>query len=213
MANVSVWAGVGVAVQSALAAADTITSISKANPGVVTSTGHGINSGEYVILTVQGMHQVNNRVFRAANVAANTLELEGEDTTNYDTFTSGTMQMVTFGTTVSTVTGVTVSGGDFQKEPTTTIHDSQGSQIPTITNPLEFAMESIWDAADTALKALAQASALKQTRAVRFTFANGQKFLFNGYVGCNLSPGGSAPGKVITPLSFDVQSRGTFYAT
>jgi hypothetical protein len=208
-----VWAGVGVAVQSVLGADKTITAISKANPGSVTSTSHGIANGAYVLLTVQGMNQVNKRVFRVTNSLTNSFDLEGEDTTNYDTFVSGTANEITFGTNVVTVTGVTVSGGDFQKEPTTTIHDLQGSQIPTITNPLEFSMESIWDAADTALKALAQASALKQTRAVKITFANGQKFLFNGYVGANLSPGGSAPGKVTTPLSFDVQSRGTFYAT
>lgn len=213
MALVSVWAGVAVAVQSAIGANKTITAITKASTGVVSSTAHGIANGAYVLLTVQGMNQVNNRVFRVANTAANAFDLEGEDTTLYDTFTSGTAAEITFGTTVSTITGVTVSGGDFQKEPTTTIHDLQGSQIPTITNPLEFSMESIWDASDTALKALASASALKLTRAVRITFANSQKFLFNGYVGANLSPGGSAPGKVITPISFDVQSRGTFYAT
>lgn len=138
MPLISVWAGVAVAVQSAIGANKTITAISKANPGVVSSTSHGIANGAYVLLTIQGMNQVNNRVFRLANQAANTFELEGEDTTLYDTFTSGVAQEITFGTTLSTITGVTVSGGDFQKEPTTTIHDLQGSQIPTITNPLEF---------------------------------------------------------------------------
>jgi hypothetical protein len=213
MATVSLWAGVGVAVQSALIAADTITGITKANPAVVSSTAHGIANGAYVLLSVQGMHQINNRVFRVANQAANTFELEGEDSTLYDTFVSGTASEITFGTTVTTVTGVTVSGGEFEKEDITTIHDSTRSQIPTVASPTVFSMESIWDASDVALKALAAATAVRATRAVRITFSNGQKFLFNGYPGINLAPGGTAQGKVTTPLSFDAAARGTFYAT
>jgi hypothetical protein len=213
MATISVWAGVGVAVQSALAAPVAITAITKANPGVA-STASTPTAGDFVLLSTQGMHQVNNRVFRVGTVVpATSFQLEGEDTTNYDTFTSGTYTVITFGTTVTTITGVNVSGGDFRKEETTTIHDLQASQIPTVAEPQTFSMESIWDAADTALKAMASASALKQTRAVKITFANGQKYLFNGYVGATLAPGGTAQGKVITPLSFDQQARGTFYSS
>ena len=66
-------------------------------------------NGDFVVLTVVGMHQVNGRVFRVANVngAGNTFELEGENTTAYDTFTSGTAEVITFGTTAATFTGVT----------------------------------------------------------------------------------------------------------
>jgi len=79
--------------------------------------------------------------------------------------------------------------------------------------PTVFAMTSIWDASDAALKLLVTATALKSTRAVRITFSNGQKYLFNGYPGITLAPGGTAQTKVTTPLSFDAQARGTFYAT
>lgn len=211
--NISTWSNVAVAVQSALAAADTISAITKANPAVVTSTAHGLANGDYVLLSVQGMHQVDGRIFRVANQAANTFELEGVDSTLFDTFVSGSAQAITFGTTVTTVTGVQVSGGEFDKDETTTIHDAQRSQIPTVASPMAFSMESIWDVADAALIALEAASRAKTTRAVRITFSNGQKVLFNGYVGCTLVPTGTAPGKVVTPLSFDVQRRLTAYAT
>lgn len=211
--TVSVWSGVAVAVQSALGANKTITAITKANPGVASSTSHGIANGAYVLLTIVGMYQVHNRVLRVANQAANTFELEGEDTTNYGTFVSGFANEITFGTAISTVTGVTVSGGEFDKEDTTTIHDNQRSQIPTVASPTVFAMESIWDAGDASLKLLVAAADAKTTRAVRITFSNGQKYLFNGYPGATLAPGGTAQGKVITPLSFDAQARGTTYAT
>ena len=72
----SVWSNVQVAVQSALAAADTISAITKANPAVVTATAHGLANGDWVSLDVLGMHQLDKSVCRVANVTANTFELE-----------------------------------------------------------------------------------------------------------------------------------------
>ena len=124
MATVTKWSNVAVAMQSALAAADTITGITKASPGVATSTAHGLNNGDYVYLSINGMHQLNDRVVRVANVAANTFELEGIDTTSFDTFTSGTAEAVTFGTSITTATTVSSDGGGFDLIDTTTIHVS-----------------------------------------------------------------------------------------
>lgn len=77
-------------VSTAEAAADVITGITAANPGVVTSTSHGISAGSIVrIADVVGMVQVNNRAFVAGTVATNTLELKGVDTTDYTAYASG----------------------------------------------------------------------------------------------------------------------------
>ena len=113
MATTTKWSNVAVAMQSALAAADTITGITKASPGVVTSASHGLANGDYVFLSVQGMHQLNDRVVRVANVAANTFELEGVDTTLFDTFSSGTAELITFGTSITTAASISSSGGGF----------------------------------------------------------------------------------------------------
>ena len=212
MANVSLWSKVAVAIQSALASALTLTAITKANPGVVTSTAHGLANGDYVVLDVLGMHQVNGRVFRVANVAANTFELEGEDTTLYDTFSSGSAQAVTYGTTMTTATGLSASGGDFEFEDTTTIHDETRTQIPTVAAPAVYTFESIWDPSDAGLVALKAASDAKAKRAIRFTFANGQKVVFNGYVGANMLPLGSARAKVSTNVVITMHGRPTVYA-
>jgi hypothetical protein len=117
------WSGVALAVQSALAAADTITGITKADPGVVTATAHGLNNGDYVVLDVLGMHELDGRVFRVANKTNDTFELEGEDTTLYNTFVSGTAEAITFGVTVNTITDLSASGGDYDFIDTTTIHE------------------------------------------------------------------------------------------
>ena len=99
MADPIFWSNVGVDVQTALASALTITAISKASTGVVSYTGTDPTNGDYVLIAANGMTQVNDRIFRVANVngAANTFELEGETTTDYGTFTSGSFKVIIFG--------------------------------------------------------------------------------------------------------------------
>ena len=73
----------------------TITGITKANPGVVTSSSHGYSNGDTVVITgVVGMTEVNNKRFKVANVATNTFELQNIDgvnvnTSSHTTYTSG----------------------------------------------------------------------------------------------------------------------------
>lgn len=213
MANVSLWSNVGVAIQSALASPKTINSISKASPGVVNSTAHGYSNGDYVLLEVQGMTEVNNRVFRVASVATDTFQLEGENTTSYGTFSSGTAKKITFGTTLATATGLSASGGDFEFIDTTTIHDPVRSQIPGVANAATYTFESIWDVADAGLVALKAASDIKTQLAVRFSFANGQKVVFVGYVGATLLPVGNAQDKVTTQVVITMFGRPTTLST
>lgn len=66
----------------------TITGITVANPGVVTSAAHGYNNGEQVYINdVVGMTQVNGRRFTVANAAANTFEISS--TVGYTAYSSG----------------------------------------------------------------------------------------------------------------------------
>lgn len=213
MANITKWSNVAVAVQSALAAAKTITAITKANPAVVSSAAHGYSNGDYVLLAVQGMYQINYRVMRVAGVTTDSFQLEGEDSTNYATFVSGSCQKITFGTTLSTLTNINASGGDFDFIQTTTIHDSVKTQIPGLPNPSTYTFESFWDPSDAGLLALKSASDSQAQRAILFSFANGQKFVFNGYVGCSLSPTGSAQDLVKTSVVFTALGGPKAYAS
>jgi hypothetical protein len=150
MAIITKWSNVAVSVQSAIAATKTITAITKASPGVVSSTAHGYSNGDYVLLTISGMYQLNYRVMRVSAVATDSFSLEGEDTTNYSTFVSGTAQKITFGTTLATLTNINASGGDFDFIDTTTIHDSIKTQIPGLANPSTYSFELL-DLSDTGL--------------------------------------------------------------
>lgn len=214
MATARKWSNVSVAMQSALASALTITGITKANPGVVTSAAHGLSNGDYVFLSIQGMHQLDDRVARVAGVTTDTFQLEGIDTTNFDTFSSGTAEEITFGTSITTATSISASGGDFGFIDTTTIHGNQRTQIPDLPNASSFSFDNIWDVSDTGLLAMKTASDSQAKRAFKFTFGTGGQILvFAGYVGASLLPGGQAQGLVTTPTVITMNGSPTVYSS
>jgi Flp pilus assembly protein TadG len=76
----------------------TISGVTKASPGVVTANGHGLKNGDFVwVRDVSGMTQLNDRAYRVASSATNTLRLESfngsswstVNTSGYSTFKSG----------------------------------------------------------------------------------------------------------------------------
>lgn len=68
----------------------TITSITQANPAVVTAAGHDLLNGHIVWLQdVVGMTDVNDRPFVVSGVSGDTFELQGVDSTGYSAYTSG----------------------------------------------------------------------------------------------------------------------------
>ena len=71
----------------------TITAITQANPGVVTVSAIGslTNGDKIVIQSVAGMTEVNfdgSNIYTVANIAGNTFELSGINTTAYTAYTS-----------------------------------------------------------------------------------------------------------------------------
>lgn len=68
----------------------TITGVTQANPGVVTSAGHGFANGDEVLISgIAGMTQLNGNTYRVANVTANTFELQTTAGVNVDTSAYG----------------------------------------------------------------------------------------------------------------------------
>lgn len=216
MATPIFWSNVGIDVQTALGTVVTFTAISKANPGVVTYSGADIlNNGDYAVLTTQGMFEVNDRIFRVANVntAANTFELEGEDTTSYNTFTSGSCQAITFGSSFNAVQNINVSGGEFEFADVTTIHDNTRKRVPTITSPLSFAMDNLFDLTDPGFIEVNKAYKAKAKRAIRLRFGTGAKMVLLGYGGATGVPTGQAQGVVQTKVAIEAQNIPTVYST
>jgi hypothetical protein len=212
MATVRKWSNVAVAMQSALGADITITAISKASPGVATATNTLVN-GDFVYLSVQGMYQLDGKVVRVSAVSGANFTLEGVDTTNFDTFSSGTAKKITFGTSITTATSMNASGGDFDFIDTTTIHANVKTQIPGLGNPVSYSFDNLWDAADAGQIAMKAASDNQGIRAFRFTFGTGGPIMvFAGYVGFTGSPTGQAQDKVVSPATITAFGSPTYYS-
>lgn len=213
MANVNVWTKVAVAVQTVLAASKTITAITKASPAVASSTAHGFTNGQEVKLVVAGMLELNNAVVRVANITANTFEIEGWDSTLFNTFTSGTAALITFGASAATITDVSNSGGEAKSVDITTVHDDTDKEIPGSKTALSYSFGNLWDPADPALLELKKADNVKGTRAIKISFSSGAKVYFDCYPSVSLAPGGSKGEAVTTPASFKLTGPISAYAT
>lgn len=214
MATARKWSNVIVSMESAKAAPKTISAITQANPGVVTSNAHGYANGNIVWLLVQGMYQLNERPVRVASQTPNTFELEGIDTTLFPAFSSGTAELVTLGTSITSATDINASGGDFELIDTTTIHAGQRSQIPGLPNASSFSFDNIWDVSDAGLLAMKAAGEAQAQKVFLFQFgAGGQKFYFGGYVNASLLPTGQAQQLVKTPAVITMNGFSTVYAS
>ncbi len=212
MAQINTWTKVGVAVQTALAAAVNITAISKASQGVATAA-NTYAAGDVVLLTVAGMTELNSRVVRVSAPSAGSFTLEGVDTTLFGTFASGTAQKITFGAAAATFQDVTGSGGEAASTDITTIHDDTTKEIPGVKSAASYSFTSLWDPSDPALVELKKADDNKGTRAIVLSFASSAKVFFNCYPSCPLFPVGSAGAPVTSPVTFKVNGAFTAYAT
>lgn len=99
-------------VENVVASALTASAITNASPPVVTSAAHGLAVGDYVKFgEVEGMPELSYMVCRLSAVDTNTMTLEGLDSTDWGTFTSGTLQKVESWQTVSHATGIDFGAG------------------------------------------------------------------------------------------------------
>jgi len=214
MATATVWSGVQMNFESARGTALPLSTpfVTNANPGVVTSTAHGLTNGAYVLMLVEGMTEIDARIFRVANVTANTFELEGENTTDYATCTAGNAYALTFATSISTVTDVSVSGGEPNFVPTTTVHSTIETQVPTTVTPLVYSFTNIWDPGDSGLIAMKTALQTKSQKGTLMQFSGGQIVLIFGYPACVIAPAGSGQQLVSTSSAITASNLPTSYA-
>jgi hypothetical protein len=209
------WSGVQVDVETVASrdAAQPVTGITKANPAVVSYSGADPANGAWVLMRASGMSEADFLVARVANVnaGANTLELEGVDSTDFGTFSSGSMAVLAVNIGMSTVTDVSASGGDANFRNRRTIHVLRGTNVPTEINPVTLNLTSDWIPGDPALAALRKATRRLSPLACVFTFADGTKMAAAAYAAASLAPGGSAGDAVTTPLTLSLAGDLAFY--
>lgn len=177
---------------SAVGSELTVTAATNANPCVMTSTAHGLSNGDYVIVFNSGWTRTLERVFRVANVTANTFELEGHDTSDTDIFAAGSgtgsVKEVTTWTQLSQVLNITSQGGEQQFATYQPLEGDREVRIPTIKSGGGLDIEVGDDPTLAGFVAAAAANDDRVPRAVRITAANGSKSLFYSYISADKVP-------------------------
>lgn len=197
--------GLKLFMESAIATAKTISGITKAAPGVVSSTTHGFVNNDIVLLEVQGMVELNGRLFKVVNVAADNFQLAGVDgttgidTTLYNTFSSGTAKKVTLGTSITGVQEFTFSGGDIKTVDTTTVNDLVDTQIVVGAAAQAADLTMQWDPSSAAQQAMIAAFQTRANKGFKVMWPDGAFVLWYGTVGYTGAPGGGKQGVTTSP--------------
>ena len=208
--------GLKLYMESAIAAAKTITAATNADPGVFTSVAHGYSDGDLILLEVEGMPTLNLRPFQVYAKATDTFQLEdidgasGIDTTLLGTFISGTVSKVTMGTSITGVQDFSPSGGDPKYVPTTTVHDKTDKQIVLGATALAFGLTMQWDPAAAGQQAMNTAFLAASSRVFKITWPSGRFCMFYGSVGYNMAPGGSSQGVTTSPAAVTMEGNPTY---
>lgn len=197
--------GLKLYMESAIAAAKTITAATNANPGVFTSAAHGYSNGDIVLLEVQGMTEVNGRLFKIVSVATDTFRIAGVDgatgiyTTTYGVFSSGTAKKVTFGTTITGVQDFNPSGGAIKTVPTTCVTDTVDTEIVVGATAMSYDLTMQWDPANAAQQAMIDAFQIRANKGFRVLWPDGASAMWYGTVGYTGAPGGPNQGVTTSP--------------
>ncbi|MDP1925771.1 MAG: phage tail tube protein [Thiobacillus sp.] len=210
--------GLQMSMQSAVAAAKTITAITNAAPGVFGCTANGYSNGDLLLLEIEGMTQLNKRVVEVVSVATDTFQIAGPDgatgmdTTNFGTFTSGTAKKLTMGTSITGCQGFTSSGGDIKFEDSTTVQDTVDKQIVTGASALSYGLDLQWDPANAGQQAMQAAFEVRASKAFRIQWPSGAYVMFYGSVGYSGAPGGAKQGITTTNAAIAAEGNLTIAA-
>jgi hypothetical protein len=174
--------GVRVEVGKTEGAAKTVTAISLANPGVASSTAHGLAAKSVGYFnSIAGMVNIEGQAVRLGTVATDTFVLEDIDTTSYPAFTTGTFVPVTAWSTLSKSTSIAEGGGDADKLNATTLLDNirqeRNGLLAAETMTIGLLAESL---ASEALQIVRRAARTSSLLVFRVTWNNGDTLVFRG---------------------------------
>jgi hypothetical protein len=173
-------------VETARASAKTISGISQANPGVVSSTGHGYAYGDIIYLDgIVGMTELNDRAFVAYSAAsptpANSFELRGENTTNYTAYASGGNAYKLTMTKVGEVTNITLGGGGTQQIDVTNLESDQIEQLAGLPNLGSLSFDVTLNHTDTGQAAFRDLFNATTPKVITLSTASGYTLCATGY--------------------------------
>lgn len=206
--------GAVIALATGYDTAKPITGISNANPAVASAAAHGFANGSLVEIT-SGWSRLNGQIFRVANQASGTFELEGLDTTDQKYFptgsAAGSARLITQWTQISQILEFGTSGGEQQFANYSFLEEDFERQLPTVTSAQSITIGIADDPALPGYKALKEASASRKNRALRLTLPDGSIILYNGIVSLNETPSLTKGSVMKVTATFSLQAMLTRY--
>lgn len=172
--------GVRVEIAATYGSPKTVTVLTLANPGVATSTAHGLANDTvgYWDIT-SGMVQLDEQATRVKNTTANTFELQGLNTTNYSAWGAGTFTAVATWQTLSEATSYSIGGGASEKLDVTTLLDTTRQEEIGLLPVQNVTMNVIaQDTPSAAMQLLESAVQTQSKVTVRITLQNGAVRIF-----------------------------------
>lgn len=193
-------------VGTALAAAVTVTAISKASEAVVTAS-NTFSAGDWVLFgQVDGMTELSYMLARVKSPSGTQFTLEDVDSTNFGTWTAGGCQKITTWSTLADATGVDFGAGSVESLDATTLLDvTRISQAGLISLP--DVTVNLFTNYAAAVQAAIDTNAYAGTvTPFRFTKANGHK---RGLSGIPSTVGESVSVNQLITGSFTIIRRST----
>jgi len=160
----------------------TVTAVTKAMPGVATSSAHAMTNGTVGRWAVSaGMVELDGQVSRVYNQATNSFELQGLDTTDYTTFTAGTFTPVATWGTLAEAAGYAIGGGEADKLDDTRLQDVKKRNINGLLSAQDVTIDIRNQTFNTAVMDAIESAARRQVAQVyRITLADGSVRVFGG---------------------------------
>ena len=168
-------------VKNALGTAETVTAVTKANPGVATATGHSLTNGDVGFFTItDGMQELHTQVCRVTGAVTGAFDLKGIDTTGFSTWVSGTFTPVSTWSTLCKATSYAINNAAPTEIDSTTLCDKVAQVRFGLPGAKSGSISIQHDPSLTALTTLAAADS-SDIVPFRITYPNGNVRVFGAY--------------------------------
>lgn len=164
-----------------------------------------------------GWSRANGRIFRVKTPTANSVVLEGLDTTDLTQYPAGSgggqIRKINTWTQIQQVTELTSSGGEAQFIQYEFLENDFQSQIPSTTTAQSLAITVADDPTLPGFAAMKAARDSRKLTAMRATLPQGGYLLYNGYVSFDETPSMTKGQIMACRGSFSLQGRPVRYAS
>jgi hypothetical protein len=183
--------GTRVYFSNTLGTAKTITALTNASLAVATSAAHGFVDNDELLVT-SGWGDINEMVFKADQLTADTFGLVDLDTTDTAYFPpgggAGVAKKISSWVEIPQLLTLSTDGGGTRFTDVGLLSRRQDIRIPTGFNPSSMDMTLAWDPADTNFKAMLALSRTIRPAAIKIAVGGGAAIYGYGYLNVREAP-------------------------